>query len=47
MPYMSSDGKFPAEGVEGVRRSFVDLAILPSEPDVSKYITEQFLPGSH
>ena len=45
MPSMSSDGKFPAEGVEGVRRSFVDLAILPSEPDVSKYVTEQFLPG--
>ncbi len=47
MPSMSSDGKFPAEGVEGVRRSFVDLAILPSEPDLSKYLTEQFLPGSH
>ena len=47
MPSMSSDGKFPAEGLEGVRRSFVDLGILPSEPDTSKYVTERFLPGSH
>jgi len=46
MPFMSSDGKFPAEGLEGVRRSFVDLGILPSEPDVTKYVTERFLPAS-
>ncbi len=47
MPSMSSDGKFPAEGLEGVRRSFVDLGILPSEPDTSKYVTERFLPALH
>jgi NitT/TauT family transport system substrate-binding protein len=47
MPSMSGDGKFPVEGVEGVRRSFVDLGILPSEPDVSKYVTERFLPSLH
>jgi ABC-type nitrate/sulfonate/bicarbonate transport system substrate-binding protein len=47
MPFMSSDGKFPAEGVEGVRRSFVDLGILPSEPDVAKYMTEKYLPGAN
>jgi ABC-type nitrate/sulfonate/bicarbonate transport system substrate-binding protein len=46
MPSMSTDGKFPAEGLEGVRRSFVDLGILPSEPDVSKYVTEKFLPDA-
>jgi hypothetical protein len=43
---MSTDGKFPAEGLEGVRRSFVDLGILPSEPDLSKYVTEKFLPDA-
>ena len=46
MPFMSRDGKFPAEGLEAVRGSFVDLGILPSEPDVSKYVTERFLPGA-
>lgn len=45
MPFMSSDGKFPAAGLEAVRGSFVDLGILPSEPDVSKYVTERFLPN--
>ena len=47
MPFMSSDGKFPAEGLAGVSRSFVDLGILPSEPDIANYVTERFLPGSH
>ena len=47
MPFMSSDGKFPAAGVEAVRGSFVDLGILPSEPDVSKYMSERFLPGAN
>ncbi len=47
MPSLSADGKFPAEGLAGVSRSFVDLNLLPSEPDLSKYVTEQFLPGSH
>jgi len=47
MPFMSRDGKFPAEGLEAVRGSFVDLGILPSEPDVSKYVTERFLPSAN
>jgi ABC-type nitrate/sulfonate/bicarbonate transport system substrate-binding protein len=46
MPFMSSDGKFPVAGLEAVRGSFVDLGILPTEPDVSKYVTERFLPGA-
>jgi ABC-type nitrate/sulfonate/bicarbonate transport system substrate-binding protein len=46
MPSMSSDGKFPAEGVAAVGRSFVDLDILPSVPDTAKYVTERFLPGA-
>jgi ABC-type nitrate/sulfonate/bicarbonate transport system substrate-binding protein len=47
MPFMSADGKFPADGLAAVGRSFIDLGILPSEPDMSKYVTERFLPGSH
>jgi ABC-type nitrate/sulfonate/bicarbonate transport system substrate-binding protein len=45
MPSMSTDGRFPAEGLAALRHSFVDLGILPSEPDTSKYMTERFLPG--
>jgi NitT/TauT family transport system substrate-binding protein len=47
MPSMSSDGKFPAEGLKAVGRSFVDLNILPSDPDASIYVTERFLPDAH
>jgi ABC-type nitrate/sulfonate/bicarbonate transport system substrate-binding protein len=46
MPSMSTDGKFPAEGVAALRRSFVDLDILPSEPEIAKYMTEKFLPDT-
>jgi ABC-type nitrate/sulfonate/bicarbonate transport system substrate-binding protein len=47
MPSLSKDGKFPADGLAGVSRSFVDLDLMPSEPDLSKYVTEKFLPSAH
>ncbi|HKT19973.1 MAG TPA: ABC transporter substrate-binding protein [Stellaceae bacterium] len=43
MPSMSLDGRFPPEAVATVRHSFVELRILDSEPDMSKYLTERFL----
>jgi NitT/TauT family transport system substrate-binding protein len=45
MPSFSKDGTFPPAAVAPVKASFVDLGILPTEPDMSKYMTEQFLPG--
>ncbi|HEY1502876.1 MAG TPA: ABC transporter substrate-binding protein [Stellaceae bacterium] len=45
MPSFSKDGTFPPEAVAPVKASFVDLGILPSEPDMPKYMTETFLPG--
>ncbi len=45
MPSLSTDGKFPPNGVAMVRQSFVNLKILDSEPDMSKYLTEQYLAG--
>jgi ABC-type nitrate/sulfonate/bicarbonate transport system substrate-binding protein len=45
MPSFSKDGTFPPDAVTPVKASFVDLGILPSEPDMSKYMTERFLPG--
>ncbi|HEX3970301.1 MAG TPA: ABC transporter substrate-binding protein [Stellaceae bacterium] len=45
MPSFSMDGTFPPDAVAPVKASFVDLGILPTEPDMSKYMTEEFLPG--
>jgi ABC-type nitrate/sulfonate/bicarbonate transport system substrate-binding protein len=47
MPSFSKDCTFPPDAVAPVRASFVDLGILPTEPDMSKYMTEKFLPGRH
>ncbi|HEY3919718.1 MAG TPA: ABC transporter substrate-binding protein [Stellaceae bacterium] len=45
MPSFSTDGTFPAAAVDPVRSSFVELGILPTEPDMSQYMTERFLPS--
>jgi len=45
MPSFSKDGTFPPAAVAPVQESFVDLGILPTKPDMSKYMTEEFLPG--
>src|SRR5215510_4088797 len=38
-------GRFNPEALKVLSRSFVEMGALPSEPDVSKLITEQYLPG--
>ncbi len=42
----SRTGKFNPEALKVLSRSFVEMGTLPSEPDVSKLITEKFLPGA-
>jgi NitT/TauT family transport system substrate-binding protein len=44
MPSQSRDGTFPSEAVAKVAQSFVELRILSAAPDMSKYLTPQFLP---
>ena len=44
MPSFSTDGTFPPASVAPVQSSFVELGILPTEPDMTKYLTERFLP---
>jgi NitT/TauT family transport system substrate-binding protein len=44
MPIFSTDGHFNPKAVEVLGRSFVDLKTLPAVPDMSKLITEAFLP---
>ncbi len=37
-------GRFSPEALRVLSRSFVEMGMLPSEPDVTKLITEQYLP---
>jgi NitT/TauT family transport system substrate-binding protein len=46
IPTFSTDGKFNPKALAVLARSFVELGTLPSEPDMSKLYTEQFLPGA-
>ncbi len=43
---LSDDGKFDRRGLAVLRRSFVEMKILPEEPDMSKLYTERFLPAA-
>ena len=44
MPMFTDDGQFDAQALAVLRRSFVEMKILPTEPDMSKLYTEAFLP---
>jgi hypothetical protein len=38
-------GRFDPEALKVLSRSFVEMGALPAEPDMSKLITEQYLPA--
>jgi NitT/TauT family transport system substrate-binding protein len=44
MPMFSDDGKFDAKALAVLRKSYVELKILQSEPDMKAFYTEAFLP---
>jgi len=44
LPMYSNDGKFDAESLANLKRSFADLKLLDFEPDMTKLYTEKFLP---
>jgi ABC-type nitrate/sulfonate/bicarbonate transport system substrate-binding protein len=44
MPSFSDTGKFDPKGLAVLARSFVQMKLLPKEPDMSKLYTEKFLP---
>ena len=46
MPMFSQTGRFEPRALASIQRSFVDLQLFDKEPDLSKYYTERFLPGS-
>jgi ABC-type nitrate/sulfonate/bicarbonate transport system substrate-binding protein len=44
MPMFSDDGRFNPEALKVLSRSFVEMKVLPAEPDMSKLYTTEFLP---
>jgi NitT/TauT family transport system substrate-binding protein len=44
MPMFSDDGKFNGKALATLAKSYVELKVLPAEPDMSKLYTEAFLP---
>jgi ABC-type nitrate/sulfonate/bicarbonate transport system substrate-binding protein len=44
MPMFTNSGHFDAKALAVLQRSFVEMKILPAEPDMSKLYTEAFLP---
>lgn len=46
MPMFSDSGRFDPKAVAVLAHSFVDLKLLPAEPDMSKLYTEKFLPAA-
>jgi NitT/TauT family transport system substrate-binding protein len=44
MPMFSETGRFDPKAAAILAKSFVDLKMLPSEPDMTKLYTEKFLP---
>jgi ABC-type nitrate/sulfonate/bicarbonate transport system substrate-binding protein len=46
MPMFSDDGKFDPKALAVLQRSFVEMGILPTEPEMSKLYTEAFLPAA-
>jgi NitT/TauT family transport system substrate-binding protein len=47
MPSLSRDGSFPPDALAVTARSMVDLKMLPTEPDMMKFLTTRFLPQAH
>lgn len=46
MPMFTDDGHFNPNALAVLRRSFVEMKILPTEPDMSKLYSEAFLPST-
>jgi NitT/TauT family transport system substrate-binding protein len=44
MPMFSDTGKFDPQALTTLKKSYVELKLLPAEPDMSELYTEAFLP---
>jgi ABC-type nitrate/sulfonate/bicarbonate transport system substrate-binding protein len=43
--FFSADGRIDPKTLAAMARSFVELKLLPQEDDLSRYVTDRFLPG--
>jgi hypothetical protein len=41
----NATGKYNPKALEVLRRSYVEMGILPTEPDMNQLVTEKFLPS--
>jgi NitT/TauT family transport system substrate-binding protein len=46
LPSLSDTGRFDPTALKVLARSFIEMNLLPTEPDMSKLYTEKFLPGA-
>ena len=44
MPIFSLNGHFNPKALDVLSNSFVDMKLLPQKPDMSKILTEAYLP---
>ena len=44
MPMFSDTGKFNSDALATLAKSYVELQLLPAEPEMAKLYTEEFLP---
>jgi len=44
MPVFSTNGKFNPKALATLRRSYVEMKLLPEQPDMSTLIVDKFLP---
>ena len=44
MPMFNLNGRYNPKALEVLRRSYVEMGILPTEPDMSQLVTEKYLP---
>ena len=44
MKELSGDGKFNPKALDVLAESFVDMGVLNAKPDMSRFVTEEFLP---
>jgi ABC-type nitrate/sulfonate/bicarbonate transport system substrate-binding protein len=44
MPMFSDTGKFDAQALDTLKKSYLELKLLPTEPDMSQLYTEGLLP---
>ncbi len=45
--FFSTDGRIDPKTLTAMAKSFVELKLLPKEEDLSRFVTERFLPAKN